>query len=251
MKYDVIGDIHGCFDELMSLMGKLGHPWNAGLGIHIPDGRMIVFVGDITDHGPRSNDCIVYARKMVELGYAFWVEGNHDNKLKRWAKGNKVILNDGLQSTINDLERNGFDRLSLYEFLETLPLYLFLGDDLIVVHASWRDGLKEIEEDKGDKIKALCLYGPTTGLILEGGLPDRIDWAGEREIRVDSPWIVYGHQPYADVRVINRTVGIDTGCRYGGKLTALRWPEMDIVEVKASGVWDKQGRILRNFGEDE
>ena len=63
--------------------------------------------------------------------------------------------------------------------------------------------------------------------------------------------IVYGHQPHEEARLLNKTACIDTGCCFGGKLTALRWPEMEIVQVDALNVWDKEGRELNGFGSSE
>jgi protein phosphatase len=247
-RYDIIGDVHGCFAELMDLMDRLGHKWIEKLGIHKPEqGRRIVFVGDLTDRGPRSVVVLRYAMYMVEHGHALWVEGNHDDKLKRWAHGNKVSLNHGLAKTVHDLEREGCGKAGLHEFLKGLPQYAILDHGrLIVVHAAWREGM---EYDKPGVRRTWCLYGPTTGKTLENGLPDRIDWAADRRIRSSaSPTIVYGHQPQEKVRDLNRTLGIDTGCCFGGSLTALRWPEKEIVQVPALDVWDKQGRELNGFG---
>jgi len=74
-------------------------------------------------------------------------------------------------------------------------------------------------------------FGPNTGKTLENGLPDRIDWVSQRKER--DKCIVYGHQPYMDVRVENNTYGIDTGCVFGNKLSCLRWPEKEVIQVKA------------------
>lgn len=246
-KYDIIGDIHGCFGELMNLMDRLGHRWIGSRGIHKPTAeRKIVFVGDIVDRGPRSVTALMYARYMVEAGYAVWVEGNHDNKLKRWAAGNNVTLNHGLAKTVYEFEREGLSRVKLHEFLRTLPHYAVLDHSrLVVAHGGWYEGL---EHAKSGKRRSWCLYGPTTGRTLENGLPDRIDWAAQRKVGAASPMIVYGHQPYEEVRLINKTAGIDTGCCFGGKLTALRWPEQELVQVLAADVWDKEGRELNGFG---
>lgn len=247
-KFDIIGDVHGCFGELMDLMDKLGHKWVSRLGIHRPaDGRKIVFVGDLVDRGPRSVTTLMYAMYMVREGYAIWVEGNHDNKLKRWAKGNNVTLSHGLAKTVHQVEKSGISKVKLYDFLKTLPLYSVLDHGrLVAVHGSWYEGL---ETEKKGKLRARCLYGHTTGESDPvTGLPIRIDWARHRRAFPASPTIVYGHQPYKEARLLNKTAGIDTGCCFGGKLTALRWPEGEIVQVPAADIWDKEGRELNGFG---
>jgi hypothetical protein len=247
-RYDIIGDVHGCFGELMDLMDRLGHRWNGRRGIHQPaGGRRIAFVGDMADRGPRSVSALMYARFMAEAGHAVWVKGNHDDKLERWAKGNKVTLSHGLAKTAHEFERAGLSKHNLSEFLKTLPLYAFLDHGrLIIAHGGWREGL---EKENPGRLRAWCLYGPTTGRTLPNGLPERIDWAAQRRAYPASPMIVYGHQPHEEVRSINRTMCVDTGCCFGGKMTALRWPEMEVVQVDAFDVWDREGRKLTGFGE--
>jgi len=231
---DIIGDLHGCWQELSTLMDLLGHKWDDSGAVHKPsDGRKIVFLGDITDRGPYSLACYAYTKLMVEKGYAFWVLGNHCDKLRRWAMGRDVRQSHGLSKTVREFEQSGINKKQVAEFLNSLPQYLILDEGkLICVHAAWKDGL-ETEKSGSGLLRSWCLYGPTTGKILPNGLPDRIDWAVQRKPSSNSPWIVYGHQPIKEVRIEHRTVGIDTSCVFGGKLTALRWPEMETVEVKA------------------
>ena len=232
--FDVISDIHGCFHELCDLMEKLGHRKEEFGGTHIlSSGRQIVLVGDVVDRGPDPITCAVWARAMVENGSALWVLGNHDQKFMRWSKGNKVKVSHGLDRTIAQVQDLGIDAKDLGAFIGSLPHHLVLdGGKLVVVHAAWRDDFFGRDTSKGEA-RSWCLYGPTTGKTLENGLPDRIDWAGQRQVTEESPWIVYGHQPYPEPHLMNRTAGIDTGCVFGGKLTALRWPEMEIVSVDA------------------
>jgi len=241
-KYDIIGDIHGCWGELLQLMDKLGWEWDDDRQLHTsPDGRQAVFVGDIADRGPHSDRTIAYGMDMVRSGAAQWVMGNHCDKLRRWAKGNPVKPSHGLDKTIRQVEAAGFDKQELFRFLSGLPYWVELDEGRVVVaHASWHEGMRggSGKSPKG-RDKALCIYGPTTGKTRPDGLPDRIDWAAKREGSDRGPWIVYGHQPYQEPRKLNRTFGIDTGCVFGGHLTALRWPEMEIVQVPALDAWDR------------
>lgn len=238
-RYDIIGDVHGCWEELSELMDKLGHQWDRSGATHKPVGdRRIVFLGDIADRGHYSLACYAYAKLMVEAGYALWVMGNHDNKLMRWCDGRNVVKSHGLERTAREIEQAGADKRQIAGFLKRLPYHLKLdGGRLIAVHGAWCDELEGERPDSG-KMRSWCLYAPTTGKKLPNGLPDRIDWVAQRKTADDSPWIAYGHQPYGEARIENRTVGIDTSCVFGGKLTALRWPEMELVSVQAKARYD-------------
>ena len=238
--YDIIGDIHGCWLELSELLDKLGYQWVPSKGIHIPpEGRQAIFVGDLTDRGPHSIICLAYVKAMVENRYAQCVLGNHCQKLWRYIKGNKVKLTHGLDKTIAQAKAMGSDLGRFEKFLEQLPYYLSLDDGkLIVVHGAWHDDFAKKDKVDG-ALRAYMIYCPTRGM-LPNGLPDRIDWVAQRQVTEESPWIVYGHQPYKDARIENKTAGIDLGCAFGGKLACMRFPEMELVDVPAQQEYDKQ-----------
>lgn len=215
-KFNIIGDVHGCFDELQELLVKLD--------FHRGGDRQLVFVGDLVDRGPKSKEVLEFVMDLVSTGDALCVMGNHDNKLMRWAKGNKVLLNHGLEDTV--LELADMDKDKIINFISSLPYYLLLDSDkLAVVHASWHENIFNL---KKSHLRSACLYGPTTGED-HSGLPIRIDWASKRKWK--TPLVVYGHQAYDKVRVINNTIGIDTGAGHGGKLSALKYPEIEIFQV--------------------
>jgi protein phosphatase len=83
------------------------------------------------------------------------------------------------------------------------------------------------------KVREFAMYGETTGETDEYGLPVRYPWASDYRGRAA---VVYGHTPVPEAEWLNNTICIDTGCVYGGKLTALRWPERELVQVPASRV---------------
>jgi protein phosphatase len=236
-QFDIIGDVHSCWDELSRLLHKLGYELDgSGAILKLREDRRIVFLGDIMDRGPHPLPCFALAKAVVENGFGFWVLGNHCDKLRRWALGRPVRQSHGLAKTVAEFERVGIDKRQVAGFLGSLPHYLILdGGCLVCVHGAWRDGL---ETEKPSFVRSWCLYAPTTGKTLPGGFPDRIDWVTQRRVRDNSPWIVYGHQPYREARFENRTVGIDTSCVFGGELTALRWPEMELVSVDAEHQYD-------------
>jgi protein phosphatase len=238
--FDIIGDVHGCADELQELLARLGYQvtWSEDRGersvqVAPPDGRKAVFVGDLVDRGPNSPDVLRIAMSMAAAGTAYVVQGNHERKLGRWLEGRKVTVAHGLQQTIDQLqgETRGL-REALPGFLDSLRSHYWLdGGRLAVAHA----GLKEEMIGRGSPaVREFALYGETTGEVDEYGLPVRADWAaGYRGTTA----VVYGHTPVLGAEWVNSTICLDTGCVFGGKLTALRWPERMLVEVPARQVW--------------
>ena len=227
--FDIIGDVHGCADELEELLEKLGYvPDVAGVYRH-PENRQIAFVGDLADRGPRSADVLRIAMAMTKAGTAWCVCGNHDDKLKRFLSGKKTAVTHGLQETLDNLESQSDEfKAELREWLNGLiSHYVFDNGDLVVAHA----GLKEAMQGRASgAVRSFCLYGETTGETDEWGLPERLDWA--REYKGKSA-VVYGHTPVPRATWLNNTLNLDTGCVFGGSLTALRWPERAIVSVPA------------------
>lgn len=225
--FDIIGDIHGCYNELVSLLAKLGYNSD---GSH-PANRTIVFLGDITDRGPNSVECMILTLDLVESGHARYVPGNHCNKLSRYLKGNKVKTTHGLETTIAELERlSPKDRDNLgrrfVALVENAQPYLQLDQgNLIVAHA----GIKEsLIGKQGRSVQSFCLYGDVDGSTHPDGRPIRKDWAQHYH---GNALIVYGHTPVPSPRWVNNTVNIDQGCVFGGHLSALRYPGKEVESV--------------------
>lgn len=247
--FDIIGDIHGCAAELQQLLMKLGYGvrWFHDRGeraveVIPPAGRKVVFVGDLVDRGPNSPDALRIAMSMVAAGTAYAVQGNHERKLGRWLEGRKVTIAHGLQQTIDQLEGESRGlKEALPGFLESLRSHYWLdGGRLAVAHA----GLKEEMIGRGSgAVREFALYGETTGEIDEFGLPVRADWASAYRGQTT---VVYGHTPVPEAQWVNNTLCIDTGCVFGGKLTALQWPERTLVEVPAEQVWCEPMRPLQS-----
>ena len=227
--FDIIGDIHGCADELEELLDTLGYARDeAGVYRH-PLGRQVAFVGDLGDRGPRSAEVFRIAMAMTKAGTAWCVTGNHDDKLKRYLSGKKTAVTYGLQETLDDLENQSPEfKNDLRKWLDGLiSHYVFDNGNLVVAHA----GLKEAMQGRASgAVRSFCLYGETTGETDEWGLPERLDWARDYK---GSAAVVYGHTPVPKATWLNNTLNIDTGCVFGGSLTALRWPEREIVSVPA------------------
>ncbi|OIJ94361.1 polynucleotide kinase-phosphatase [Streptomyces sp. MUSC 14] len=234
--FDIIGDIHGCSAELESLLGKLGYVD----GVH-PDGRTAVFVGDLVDRGPDSPGVLRRVMSMVGSGHALCVPGNHENKYGRHLKGRKVQHTHGLAETIAQMEGESEDfRAEVRRFLDGLVSHYVLdGGKLVVCHA----GLPEKYHGRtSGRVRSHALYGDTTGETDEFGLPVRYPWAEDYRGRAA---VVYGHTPVQEASWLNNTICLDTGAVFGGKLTALRWPERELVDVPAERVWYEPTRPLR------
>jgi protein phosphatase len=248
--FDIIGDVHGCCDELEQLLVQLGYErhdtgdpsvWG-GVTYRHPEGRKAFFVGDLVDRGPRVLDVVRIARNMVASGTALCVPGNHDMKLLRQLRGKNVQVTHGLANTLAEIEALPDDvrepfRRELAEFLDALVSHYVLDDGkLVVAHA----GMKEEFQGRGSgKVREFALYGETTGETDEYGLPVRYNWAAEYR---GSAMVVYGHTPVPEPEWLNRTVNVDTGCVFGGKLTALRYPEREFVSVPAEQTYCEPAR---------
>jgi len=226
--FDLIGDVHGCIDEFKELLDKLGYGISES-SVTPPEGRKLVLVGDLVDRGPDSPGVLRLVMQMVEAGTALCVRGNHDDKLLRKLQGREITIGHGLAETLEQLAKEPpefVERMRL--FLESLPTHYVLdGGKLIVAHA----GLKEYLHGRvSDRVRAFALYGDTTGENDEHGLPIRLNWAEEYKGRA---MVVYGHTPKPVAEWQNNTICIDTGCAFGGRLTALRYPERELVSVDA------------------
>lgn len=231
--FDIIGDIHGCFDELYELLIKLGYQISENndgrFDIKAPIGRKAFFVGDLIDRGPANVKVLRLAMDMVASDTAICVPGNHENKLLRYLRGKNVKLNHGLEETVAEIERQSEEfKKELTEFIDKLISHFVLDDGkLVVAHA----GMKEEFQGRGSgAVRSFALYGETTGETDEYGLPIRYNWA--KDYRGKS-LVVYGHTPVPDAEFFNNTICIDTGCVFGGKLTALRYPERELISVEA------------------
>lgn len=238
--FDIIGDVHGCCDELEILLSKLGYRKSGGIYSH-PAGRMAVFLGDLGDRGPRCLDSIELAMDMLFTGNALYVPGNHCRKLFNYFKGRKTKVAHGLEKTLEEFDRAGQPRRArimgrFMEMYSRAQPYLILDDGgLVVSHA----GIKENMIGRlSGRIRDFCLFGDTTGEVTGEGLPVRRDWARHYRGRA---LVVYGHTPVPEAEFRNNTIDIDQGCVMGGQLTALRYPEREIVQEQARDVYYSRG----------
>ena len=250
--FDIIGDVHGCFDELVALLERLGYritPPNAegnGYAVAHPQGRKAVFVGDLVDRGPGVANVLKLVMSMVANGTALCVAGNHESKLVRKLKGRNVQVTHGLAESLAQLvmEPPEFQQQATQFMDGLISHYVLDGGNLVVAHA----GMKEEYQGRASgRVRDFCLYGETTGETDEWGLPVRADWAAGYR---GSATVVYGHTPVTEPTWLNRTINVDTGCVFGGRLTALRYPENELVSVPAARVYYEPVRPLGGGGED-
>ena len=254
--FDIVGDIHGCFDEFTELLNNLGYliqerespslnevpdlralalrrdaRWRpkAYYDISHPENRGLILLGDLVDRGPLSPDVLKLAMSIVATGKGFCVPGNHDDKLMRKLRGKDVRIAHGLEQTLDQLSNESEDfHREAAEFIDSLVSHLVLdGGKLVVAHAGMKE---EMQGRASNRVRDFALYGETTGETDEFGLPVRFNWAAEYRGKAR---VVYGHTPVPKAEWLNGTINIDTGCVFGGALSALRYPENEIVYVSA------------------
>ncbi|MEO7719113.1 MAG: polynucleotide kinase-phosphatase [Capsulimonas sp.] len=234
--FDIIGDVHGCFDELHTLLTTLGYTIEQNGGRYAvtpPAGRKALFVGDYVDRGPRTPDVLRLIMDMAADGHAICVPGNHDAKLLRKLAGKNVQITHGLEKTLEQMEPETPEFTQrVRDFIDGLVSHYVLDDGkLVISHA----GLKESMQGRSSgEVRSFAMYGETTGETDEFGLPVRYNWASDYR---GSAMVVYGHTPVPEPQWLNNTINIDTGCVFGGKLTALRYPERETVSVPAAQVY--------------
>jgi protein phosphatase len=241
--FDIIGDVHGCFDELCELLKALGYSLeieNGEYRVAPPQGRKLIFVGDLVDRGPKIVEVLRLAMGVAASGEGFCVPGNHDMKLLQKLRGKDVKMAHGLADSVAQLETQLPEfKAKVAEFLDSLISHYVLDDGkLVVAHA----GMKEEMQGRGSgAVRSFALFGETTGETDEFGLPVRYNWAADYRGKA---MVVYGHTPVAEPQWLNRTINIDSGCVFGGKLTALRYPEKELVSVAAHRMYYEPAKPL-------
>ncbi len=219
-----IGDIHGCLDEFNELLNKLSYD---------PKEDRLILLGDLIDRGP---DSVGVVRKARELRLEC-VMGNHEHKYIKWfrSQGTKVDVYD---------KRAFYTELSDQDitYIHDMPTYIEL-EDVIVIHAGLKPGIVLSEQKKDDlmylrytdsdrkfiSLKKISKLGKeATGAIFWTQF-----WSGPKSV-------VYGHNVHSyEDPLIEETApgvfcyGLDTGCCFGGRLTALIWETREIVQVQA------------------
>ncbi len=231
---DLIGDVHGCSVELRALLTALGYAPRGPFGYRHPQARRALLLGDLVDRGPATPEVVEIARVMSAEGDGLAVIGNHDLKFLRAARGEPYETNGHVERSLAQYgvwERDGHPGMlaSGIRFLEGLgDHYVFDGGELVAAHA----GLKEeLQGRNGPEVRKFCLYGDVTGKKNAAGEWVCRDWASAYRGRAR---VVYGHTFAPEPRWVHGTIDVDTGCPFGGRLTALRYPELELVSVPSA-----------------
>ena len=237
--FDIIGDVHGCYDELVLLLEKLGYEVQPDK-ITPPPGRKALFVGDLVDRGSKTPEVMDLVMRLINADAALCVPGNHDVRLVRALQGKNVKPTYGLYESLEQLkDYSSQDRKRYANFLDSLVSHYVLDDgNLVIAHAGMKE---EMAGRTSGAVRSFALYGETTGETDEFGLPVRLNWAAQYRGKA---MVVYGHTPVPTAEWLNNTINIDTGCVFGGELTALRYPEKEVISVPARETYAEPVRPL-------
>lgn len=238
--FDIIGDVHGCLGELHALFEALGYLMADDGTWRSPSGRLPVFVGDLVDRGPDSSGVLRLVMRLVRHQVALAVPGNHDLQLLKWLDGVPTPVLHGLDTTIAEFENLPRTwRDDARRFLHAIPSHVVLDDgNLVVAHTGLAERWHGTESDE---IRQLAAYGVAAGEVDGNDVQRRHAWlAGYKGLAT----VVYGHTVVAQAAWAGRTIDLDTGCVYGGALTALRWPERELVSVPAARAYAVQAPAM-------
>jgi serine/threonine protein phosphatase 1 len=207
----VIGDIHGCYDELMNLLDVAG----------VTDGDHLVAVGDIVDRGHESARVLAFFQTRLN---ARTILGNHERKHMRSCDGETEAA---LSQIITRQQIGEENYRAALDYMRRLPNYIEL-DSALIVHGFWQAGVP-LAEQRDD-----VLNGMLTGEAIVQAQGD-----GPWYTRCDSDKpLIIGHRRYNGAMPFvwnERVYGLDTGCVYGGALTGLWLPEFRFVTVPSRG----------------
>ncbi len=212
-KIFAIGDIHGCLESLEKLLDILPVNWGKDL---------VIFLGDYIDRGPSPRGVI---EKILELKKLYrdkviTLKGNHEWMFERFLKGidTDIFLYNGGGATLKSYYKNGYLEIpeEHLRFLKELRLY-YETEDYIFVHAGLRPGKKVEEQDEED-----LLWIRDSFYLYEGKFYKTV---------------VFGHTPFPAPLILEDRIGIDTGCVYGGALTAIELPERKTYQIECRGLF--------------
>lgn len=236
---DIIGDIHGCYDEFIELLTTIGYEQNAeGYYIH-PEGRKIVSVGDVMSRGPKSLNVLEFFSRHIDADLAYMIDSNHGWKIARWLDGRKVNMLHGDEKLVEEfahfeevygIEKTQEQKAIFKQMLLRAPSHYVLQKNgvqaAVVAHAGIKD---EYVGKHSSAISDFCRYGDVQGFD-KNGKPIRKDWYYGHQSK---QLIIWGHDPKPMPIFVQNTVNIDQGVVFGGNLTAFHYPERKFTSVAA------------------
>lgn len=219
----VIGDVHGCLEELDELLCQLC-------------GIPIVLTGDLVDKGP---DPVGVVRRARETGLVA-VRGNHDDKCLRWLRYEHSGKRNPMTS-VSAVEADAYRRLSAEDivYLTNAPVVLPIMHNVVVVHAGFLPGKPITAQDPREMLRIRWVNNSNGKMAsLEADLRQPANTTAWQDLWQGPESVVYGHNVVEHVRIDNPRpnvycYGVDTGCVFGGKLTALLLPSLEVVQVSA------------------
>ena len=214
----VIGDVHGCFDELTDLLQL----------IELRTGDRVIAVGDLISKGPKSREVLDLFIKDPRFAS---VIGNHDRDIRQYLRGEPVKLTKTQRKACAEFEVNR-DRYAAY--LRSLPFVINLGSHL-VVHAGLRPGVP-LKRQMASDLTTLRTMGANPS--SKRGVPWYRVYRGPKVV-------LFGHWPGPKPRIAPYAIGLDTGCVYGGRLTAYIIESEQFVSVPARRVYDPPKKFRR------
>jgi hypothetical protein len=211
----VIGDLHGCLDELKDLV-KL---------VELRADDRVIAVGDLIVKGPKNREVLDL---FIEDARFSSVIGNHDRALRQYWRGEPIRLTKEQRSTADELESQR-ERYSAY--LRSLPFTINLGSHL-VVHAGVRPGVPLRRQMASDLTEMRTMGADPS---RRRGIPWYAVYRGKRVV-------LFGHWPAKTPRLAPRAIGLDTGCVYGGHLTGYIIESNQFVSVPARRAYVSRSR---------
>lgn len=201
----LIGDVHGCYDEMMNLLVKCDyHPRN----------DVILLAGDFLDRGPKIKETLNFIRDGFNI---FTVMSNHENKFLRYLRGNNITVAHGMEKTLEQFDsilRDEEAKRDLHFWLESLPYVIKFADDKYICHAGINPQLPMERQNRENLIYARS-FNPETKSFTDAKAPDWYSFEGPPNTKV-----YFGHQVHDKALVAPWAVALDAGCVSGQKLRA-------------------------------
>ncbi len=212
MRTIIIGDIHGCAEELKTLLISCQYQANQD---------RLIFVGDLINKGPKNLEVL----QEVERLKAECILGNHETAFLRYIDSQKTD-----SPKWEKIKAELGPQLSHYvQFLKKMPLYI-IDKDFIVVHA----GLSPIHKIQETPVRILTTIRTWDGKGEDLNNPNDPPWY---DFYKENKLVVYGHWAGKGLNIRSNSIGLDSGCVYGNYLSAVILPERKIVQVKAQKVY--------------